>query len=105
MAPQYFFFRLYEYYKNSDVKKRFCLMCTHLLQFLYLLFVIDIDYPCCVIFGSTLPPVVCGMKLFVECLIYVICVCLHIVVSNAYCIVFFLLLCALCCQFLWIVLF
>ena len=40
-------------------------------------------------------------------LIYFICVCLRIVVSNTYCVVFLLLfffiLCTLCCQFLWIV--
>jgi len=39
------------------------------------------------------------------CLIYVICVCLRIVVSNTYCVVFFFVLCTLCCQFLWIILF
>jgi len=33
-------------------------------------------------FGSSLPPV--------DCFIYVICVCLRIVVSNTYCVVFFL---------------
>ena len=42
-----------------------------------------------------------------SCLIYVICVCLCIVVSNTYYVVFFSLflsvLCTLCCQFLWIV--
>ena len=37
--------------------------------------------------------------------IYVICVCLRIVVSNTYCVVFFFVLCTLCCQFLWIILF
>jgi cell division protein FtsW (lipid II flippase) len=43
------------------------------------------------------------------CLIYFICVCLRIVVSNTYCVVFlfcfFFVLCTLCCQFLWIVFF
>ena len=36
---------------------------------------------------------------------YVICVYLHIVVSNIYCVVFlfFFVLCTLCCQFLWVV--
>ena len=43
-----------------------------------------------------------------SCLIYVICVCFRVVVSNAYCVVcfvFFFVLCTLYCQFLWIVLF
>ena len=51
-------------------------------------------------FGSSLPPVVCrtisgclqnNLRLFVaqgSCLIYVICVCLRIVMSNTYCVVF-----------------
>ena len=44
------------------------------------------------------------------CLIYVICVCLRIVVSKTYCVLllfffFLFVLCTLCCQFLWIVLF
>ena len=41
-------------------------------------------------------------QLFVgsSCLIYVICVCLRIVVSNTYYVVFFFVLCAMCCQFL-----
>ena len=35
------------------------------------------------------------------CLIYVSCVCFCIVMSNTYCVVFFFVLCALCCcQFL-----
>ena len=34
---------------------------------------------------------------------YVICVCLRIVVLNIFCVVFFVVLCTLCCQFLWIV--
>ena len=42
-----------------------------------------------------------------SCLIYVICVCLRIVVSNAHYVVvlffFLFVLCTLCCQFLWIV--
>ena len=63
--------------------------------------------PCCgvrsdfsikTMFGSSFPPVVC------RCLFYVICVCLRIVVSNTYRVVFFVLfvfvLCAQCCQFL-----
>jgi hypothetical protein len=36
-------------------------------------------------------------------LIYVVCVCLRIVVSNTYCVfsvLFFFFLCTLCCQFL-----
>jgi len=50
-------------------------------------------------FGSFLPQVVC--------LIYVICVCFRIVLSNTYCVVFllcfFVVLCTLCCQLLWII--
>jgi hypothetical protein len=40
-----------------------------------------------------------------SCLIYVICGCLRIVVSNTYCVfvLFFIVLCALYCQFRWIV--
>ena len=45
----------------------------------------------------------------VACLMYVICVCLRIVVSNTYCVVFLLcflfVLCPLCCHFLSTVLF
>jgi hypothetical protein len=37
-------------------------------------------------FGSFIPPVVCGRVH--ACFVYVICVCLHIVVSNTYCVVF-----------------
>jgi len=47
-----------------------------------------------------------------SCLIYVICVCLRIVVSNSYCAAVFLfclssvcVLCTKCCQFLWIIYF
>jgi len=52
--------------------------------------------PCCdvcydfrikTMFGSSLPPVVCWGG-WVSCLIYVICVCLCIVVSNTCCVVF-----------------
>ena len=35
--------------------------------------------------------------------IFLVCVCLHLVVSNTYCVVFFFVSCARCCQFLWIV--
>ena len=44
----------------------------------------------------------------VSCLIYVICICLRIMMSNTYCVVFlvlFVFVFTLCCQFLWIVLF
>jgi len=45
-------------------------------------------------------------QLFVwgSCLIYIICVCLHVVVSNTHCVVCFFpfVLCTLCWQFLWI---
>ena len=34
---------------------------------------------------------------------YVICACFPIVVLNIFCVVFFVVLCILCCQFLWIV--
>ena len=44
-----------------------------------------------------------------SCLIYIICICLRIVMSNTYRVVFlfrfFFVLCTLCCQFLWIVYF
>jgi hypothetical protein len=44
-----------------------------------------------------------------SCLINIICVCLRFVVSNTYCVVLFILivivLCAKCCQSLWIVYF
>ena len=44
-----------------------------------------------------------SMQLFVKgrgsCLIYVICVCLRIVVSNTYCVVFFFVLCCHCLGF------
>ncbi len=61
------------------------------------------DFRIITIFGSSLPPVVCRRAH--ECLIYVMCVCLRIVVSNIYCVVFLFCLSSsyLCCQFLWIV--
>ena len=39
-----------------------------------------------------------------SCPVYVMCACVRIVVSNTHCVVllFFIVLCALCCQFLWI---
>ena len=40
------------------------------------------DFRIKTMFNSSLPPVVCR-----RCLIYVICICLHIVVSNTYCVV------------------
>ena len=47
------------------------------------------------------------LRLFVDgaCLVYVICVCLRIVVSNTYCVMFLLLffMCTLCSQFFRIV--
>ena len=57
----------------------------------------DVHYDFCIntMFGSSLSPVFC--------LIYIICVCLHIVLSNTYGVVFFFVLCTLCCPFLWIV--
>ena len=42
-------------------------------------------------FGSSLPPVVCECS----CFIYVICVCLRIEVSNAYCVVCVFFVCFL----------
>jgi len=51
------------------------------------------------VFDSSLPLVVCRRA-------HVICVCLHIVVSNTLCcvfVLFFFVSCTLCCQFLWIV--
>jgi len=38
-----------------------------------------------------------------SCLIYLICVCLRIVVSSKYCVVYFFVLCTLSCHFPWIV--
>ena len=57
------------------------------------------------IFSQKLYSVRLYFQLFVERLISYLrfiymCVCLHIVVSNTYCVVFFFLLCTLCCQFL-----
>ena len=46
----------------------------------------DVHFRIKTMFGSSLPEVVCRKALF---LIHVICVCLHIVVSNKYCILFF----------------
>ena len=34
-------------------------------------------------------------------LVYIICACVRRVVSNTYCVVFFFVLCTLCCQFLY----
>ena len=54
---------------------------------------------------------ICSVRLILQlfvgggaCLIYVLCVWLHIVMSNTSCVVFFvfLRLCTRCCQFLWI---
>jgi hypothetical protein len=42
------------------------------------------DYRIKTMFSSSLPPVVCRRA---HCLIYVICVCFRIVVSNTYCVV------------------
>ena len=44
-------------------------------------------------FYSSLPPTVCRRA---HAFIYVICVCLRIVVSNAYCVVFLLCLSSSC---------
>ena len=55
--------------------------------------------------GSSLPPS-CWWE--GPCLICVVCVCLRVVVSVTYCVVFvvfFFILCTTCYQFLWIVLF
>ena len=38
-----------------------------------------------------------------DCLIYFICICLRILVSNTYCVVFLICFSTSCCQFLWIV--
>jgi len=55
-------------------------------------------------FGSSLPPVGCGK---VHVLFTLFVVCLRVVMSDMCCVVFlfFFVLCALCCQFLLIVLF
>jgi hypothetical protein len=49
-------------------------------------------------FGSSLPPVVCRTHVL---FIYVICVSLRVMVANTYCVVFLILVCAPCCQILW----
>jgi hypothetical protein len=43
------------------------------------------DFRIKTMFGSFIPPVVCGRVH--ACFVYVICVCLHIVVSYTYCVV------------------
>ena len=65
----------------------------------------DVSYDFCIktIIGSSLPPVGCRRA---HCLTYVTCGWLRIVVSNTLrCVfdLFFFVLCALCCPFLWIV--
>ena len=49
--------------------------------------VCDVRYEFCIktTFGSSLPPVVCRQG---SCHVYVICVCLPIVVSNTYCVLY-----------------
>ena len=37
-----------------------------------------------------------------SCLVFIVCVCLRVVVSNTYCVAFFFVLCTVCWQFLWI---
>jgi hypothetical protein len=51
----------------------------------------DIPYGFCMetMFGSSLPPVVCS-------LIYVICLCFRLVMSNTYCVVFLLCFSSFC---------
>jgi hypothetical protein len=54
----------------------------------------------------------CSVRIYLRllvgssCLIYVICLCLFKVLSNTYCVVFFVwlfvVLCTICCQILWI---
>ena len=44
-----------------------------------------------------LAPFVCGRAR----LICIVCVCLSVVVSDTYCVMFFFILCALCCRFLY----
>ena len=46
------------------------------------------DFPITTMFGSSFPPVI--FRRAHGCLIYVICVCLRIVVSTKYCVVFLL---------------
>ena len=73
-----------------------------------LLCVITLWVPCCDVpydfsmkrmFGSSLPPVVWRWS---HVLFTLFVLCLPIVVSNTYCVVFFFVLCILYCQFLWI---
>ena len=44
-----------------------------------------------------LAPFVCGRAR----LICIVCVCLRVVVSDTYCVMFFFILCTLCCRFLY----
>ena len=63
--------------------------------------VLCIDIPCdvCIktMFISSLPPVVCRRT---RVLFYVICVCLHIVVSNTYCVVLLFCLSSSCVPYI-----
>ena len=88
-----------------------CMFCRSLFVLLYFFF-----WPLCCLFffdirilvahlvSSNSSSVRLCLQLFVRtsCLIFFICACLRIVVSNSYCVVFFVL-CTLCCQFLLIV--
>jgi len=81
----------------------FCVVLLYFATFRVSCYDVRYDFRIKTMFGSSLPQVVCKKG---ASLINVICVCLHNVVSNAYCVLFlFCVLCTLCCQFLWIILF
>jgi hypothetical protein len=76
--------------------------------FTFLLLCCDVscDFRIKTMFGSSLPPVVCKEE---SCLINVICVCLCIVVSNTYCVVFLIYFFSsfrfVCCCFFFVAVF
>jgi len=49
----------------------------------------------------------CSVRLYLQLFVggFMSCICYLLVVSITYCVVFFFVLCSLCCQFLWIVYF
>ena len=71
-------------------------------SFKYKAKVIFYDFRIKTMFGSSLPPVVCKMAHILFTIFVFACA---YVVSNTYCVVllFFFILCTLCCQFLWMV--
>ena len=72
-----------------------------LVSCVVILYVFMFGVPCCGVrydFRIKRCQVRLHLRLFVEdsCLVYVICVCLRIVVSNTYCVVFLFYLCSSC---------